>query len=90
MAFPPFLSALTRPGRFDTHVRVPLPDVRGREKILRAHSKDVPLAGPGKKKNPIQKNRDCLLFTKKSRLLTVVLKRCVVDDCPRNAWIFWS
>lgn len=36
--------ALIRPGRFDTHVKVALPDVRGREKILGVHAKDIPLA----------------------------------------------
>ncbi len=30
--------ALLRPGRFDRQVMVPLPDVRGREKILRVHA----------------------------------------------------
>lgn len=30
--------ALTRPGRFDKHVNVPLPDVRGREKILKLYT----------------------------------------------------
>jgi cell division protease FtsH len=30
--------ALTRPGRFDRKVTVPMPDVRGREQILRAHT----------------------------------------------------
>jgi cell division protease FtsH len=34
-------SALTRPGRFDREVTVNLPDLRGREAILRVHSKDV-------------------------------------------------
>ena len=38
--------ALLRPGRFDRQVTVDRPDVAGREKILRVHGKDKPLA-PG-------------------------------------------
>ncbi len=36
--------ALTRPGRFDRRVPVELPDLDGREKILRVHSKKIKLA----------------------------------------------
>src|ERR1700710_596245 len=36
--------ALLRPGRFDRRVVVGRPDVRGREEVLRVHSKKVPLA----------------------------------------------
>jgi len=37
--------ALLRPGRFDRQVVVDVPDVRGREGILRVHAKKLPLAG---------------------------------------------
>jgi len=36
--------ALLRPGRFDRQVVVPQPDVKGREMILKVHSKKTPLA----------------------------------------------
>jgi len=35
--------ALVRPGRFDTNVVVPIPDVRGRKQILDLYSKPIPL-----------------------------------------------
>ncbi len=35
--------ALLRPGRFDRHVIVDIPDIKGRQEILKIHSKKVPL-----------------------------------------------
>ena len=35
--------ALLRPGRFDRQVVVPLPDIRGREQILKIHMRQVPI-----------------------------------------------
>ncbi len=37
--------ALTRPGRFDRRIPVELPDLQGREEILRVHAKKIKLAG---------------------------------------------
>jgi cell division protease FtsH len=36
--------ALLRPGRFDRRVVVPVPDIKGREGILKVHSRNIPLA----------------------------------------------
>jgi cell division protease FtsH len=36
--------ALLRPGRFDRQVMVPLPDIRGREQIIKVHMRKVPVA----------------------------------------------
>ncbi|MED5388802.1 MAG: ATP-dependent zinc metalloprotease FtsH, partial [Pseudomonadota bacterium] len=36
--------ALLRPGRFDRQVTVPLPDIRGREHVLKVHMRQVPVA----------------------------------------------
>jgi len=36
--------ALLRPGRFDRHILVEVPDKEGREKIFKIHTKDMPLA----------------------------------------------
>jgi cell division protease FtsH len=36
--------ALLRPGRFDRQVVVPLPDLRGREQVLKVHMRKVPMA----------------------------------------------
>jgi cell division protease FtsH len=43
--------ALLRPGRFDRQVVVPLPDVRGREQILKVHMRKLPLAEDVKPNN---------------------------------------
>ena len=37
-------SALLRPGRFDRQIYVNLPDVKGREAILKVHARNKPLA----------------------------------------------
>ncbi len=37
--------ALLRPGRFDRHVAIDRPDIRGREKILKVHAKHLTLGG---------------------------------------------
>ncbi len=36
--------ALLRPGRFDRQIIVPMPDIKGREEILKVHAKKIPVA----------------------------------------------
>src|SRR5947208_17181841 len=36
--------ALLRPGRFDRQIVVDMPDVKGREQILRVHTRKIPLS----------------------------------------------
>ena len=43
--------ALLRPGRFDRHITLELPDISAREAILKVHCKSVPLAGDVNLKN---------------------------------------
>lgn len=40
------LRALVRPGRFDVHIHIAMPDVKARHNILLVHSKKIKLA-PG-------------------------------------------
>ena len=51
--------ALLRPGRFDRQVVVDLPDLRGREQILKVHMKKVPLS---KDLDPLVKQEELLVF----------------------------
>jgi cell division protease FtsH len=37
--------ALRRPGRFDRHIHIPLPDIRGRLEILKVHARNVKMGG---------------------------------------------
>ncbi|MFC1512596.1 ATP-dependent zinc metalloprotease FtsH [bacterium] len=36
--------ALLRPGRFDRHISVPIPDIKGREEILEVHTRNIKLS----------------------------------------------
>lgn len=44
--FSPLPRALIRPGRFDTHIHITLPDIKARYNILKVHASKIKLA-PG-------------------------------------------
>ena len=44
--------ALLRPGRFDRQVVVPLPDIRGREQILKVHMRKIPVGADVDESDP--------------------------------------
>ena len=75
--------ALLRPGRFDRQIVVGVPDIKGREEILKVHSKNKPLnedvdLGILAKRTPGFTGADLENLMNESALLTVRAKRKVI------------
>jgi cell division protease FtsH len=76
--------ALLRPGRFDRQVVVPLPDIRGREQILRVHMKKItaaPDVNPGvlARGTPGFSGADLENLVNEAALLTARANKTIVD-----------
>ncbi|MGA2654359.1 MAG: ATP-dependent zinc metalloprotease FtsH [Gammaproteobacteria bacterium] len=76
--------ALLRPGRFDRQVVVPLPDIRGREQILRVHMKKIttaPNVNPGilARGTPGFSGADLANLVNEAALLTARDNKTIVD-----------
>jgi cell division protease FtsH len=76
--------ALLRPGRFDRHILVGAPDVKGREEILKVHSKGKHLAEEVKlevlaKRTPGFTGADLENLMNEAALLTVRNKKTVIE-----------
>jgi len=76
--------ALLRPGRFDRHILVGAPDVKGREEILKVHSKGKHLADEVKlevlaKRTPGFTGADLENLMNEAALLTVRNKKSVIE-----------
>ncbi|MGH4050290.1 MAG: ATP-dependent zinc metalloprotease FtsH [Clostridium sp.] len=76
--------ALLRPGRFDRHIMVGAPDVKGREEILKVHSKGKHLAEEVKlevlaKRTPGFTGADLENLMNEAALLTVRNKKTVIE-----------
>ncbi len=82
--------ALLRPGRFDRQVHVPLPDIRGREAILKVHMRKVPIADDVDAKEiargtPGFSGAQIANLVNEAALLTARLKKKLVGEDE-----FWS
>jgi len=78
--------ALTRPGRFDRQVIVPLPDVKGRFEILRVHAKKVKITPPIDPKlnriargTPMFSGADLAALINESALLATLAGKDAID-----------
>ncbi len=76
--------ALTRPGRFDRQVSVPLPDIKGRYEILKVHAKKVKL-GPDvdllrlARQTPMFSGADLAAIINESALIATMLNRDAIE-----------
>ncbi len=76
--------ALTRPGRFDRQVTVPLPDIKGRYEILQVHARKVKL-GPDAdllrlaRQTPMFSGADLAAIINESALIATMLNREAIE-----------
>ncbi len=76
--------ALTRPGRFDRQVYVPLPDIKGRYEILKVHSKKVKLAPNADlmrlaKQTPMFSGADLAAIINESALMATMANKDAIE-----------
>jgi len=76
--------ALTRPGRFDRQVTVPLPDIKGRYEILKVHAKKVKLAPDVDmlrvaRQTPMFSGADLAAIINESALIATMLNREAIE-----------
>jgi len=82
--------ALLRPGRFDRQVVVPLPDIRGREQILKVHMRKVPIADDVKA-NVIARGTPGFSGGFPEPILPIWLtRRPCLPHVPTSAWSTWK
>jgi cell division protease FtsH len=76
--------ALTRPGRFDRQVYVPLPDIKGRYEILKVHAKKVKLAASADlmrlaRQTPMFSGADLAAIINESALLATMTNKEAIE-----------
>jgi cell division protease FtsH len=76
--------ALTRPGRFDRQVTVPLPDIKGRYEILKVHARKVKLAPDVDmlrlaRQTPMFSGADLAAIINESALIATMLNREAIE-----------
>jgi cell division protease FtsH len=76
--------ALTRPGRFDRQVNVPLPDIKGRYEILKVHARKVKLASDADllrlaRQTPMFSGADLAAIINESALIATMLNREAIE-----------
>ena len=76
--------ALTRPGRFDRQVFVPLPDIKGRYEILKVHARKVKLAASADlmrlaRQTPMFSGADLAAIINEAALMATMLNKDAIE-----------